>query len=529
MTFDWVKLQPGPPTKEGAPCSVASLNPSLDQYNLYTDMASTAASESKGLERFAYRIFGPNWIGSWAFALDPFRPFRRPLLKISSVTRRRKFIGVTPAPRSITTLIHNIVYDDETTTDTWSGRPVVLPNQPVITGYVNDTTDKTRADGIHLGEFELFKPSFDPPARSLSWKAGYVLTTLSDAPQPAGLGHHEGVTFNFGTTDGPGFTVQDSDAQYIASLERASATAMLQKWGPGLLNNCKPVPRKLSLTYNVSELRELPSALREMCSQYMKLAKFWRTFSEGTLKLDKELANGYIAYQFGWKLLQQDILNLLQTPEKVAKQLNMLLDRQGKDQTFRSKQVGVGSVTGNLSFGCEMFGGEMAVRRNGPYSNKWEIRSVVNFRLDFPRSDIPRLRSDLTVRLWGLDASPEDLYNMVPWTWLIDWFTGCGDYIALINYIDSDRSLVNWAFLTYVSVGEAALTTTTRTTTTESYSCDRVGYTRNIQTEHTFSASFGWKFVKRISANSLGKLHGPDAPLSDHQKSILSSLLVKYG
>jgi len=530
MTFDWVRLCPAAPaSSSGKPTDVSSLNPSLDQYKLYTDMARIRASKARGLELFAYRIFGYNWIGSWAFALDPFRPFRRPRYKISGVVRQRKFTAVCRSPRSITTKIHNVLIDDEQTSNTWSGTPVGLPPQEALTGFINDTTDKLRPMNTHLGEFELFKPSFDCPSRELSWKSGYVLTTLSDAPQPAGLGHHEGSTFNMGWTSGTGFTVSNADVQYIASLERAASSQCLTKYGPGELNSLKPVPRKLSLTYNVSELRELPSALREQCALFVKSFRYFRNFSEHALRTDKILADQYLAYQFGWKLLLQDIKNLIKTPEAVAKQLNLLLDRNGLDQTFRHTFKGRdSSVTGNLSFGCEMFGGEMAVTRNGPYTNKWNIKTAVNYRLDFPRSDIPRLRSDLTVRLWGLDANPEDVYNIIPWTWLIDWFSGCGDYIALINYIDSDRSLVNWAFLTYTSVGNAALTATTRTTTTESYSCDRVGYTRSYDTTHTFTASLGWKYVKRISANSLGKLHGPDVALNSHQQSILGALFSKY-
>jgi hypothetical protein len=51
----------------------------------------------------------------------------------------------------------------------------------------------------------------------------------------------------------------------------------------------------------------------------------------------------------------------------------------------------------------------------------------------------------------GLIPTISDFYDLVPWSWLVDWFTGLGDYVHAVDYVNSDPSMINYGFATIVT------------------------------------------------------------------------------
>lgn len=51
----------------------------------------------------------------------------------------------------------------------------------------------------------------------------------------------------------------------------------------------------------------------------------------------------------------------------------------------------------------------------------------------------------------GLWPTPTDVLDLIPWSWLVDWFIGLHDYVQLMSEINTDRFLINYGFLTYKS------------------------------------------------------------------------------
>jgi hypothetical protein len=35
--------------------------------------------------------------------------------------------------------------------------------------------------------------------------------------------------------------------------------------------------------------------------------------------------------------------------------------------------------------------------------------------------------------VFGLSFEPEDAWNLIPWTWMIDWFSNCGEWLEAHN------------------------------------------------------------------------------------------------
>jgi hypothetical protein len=127
-----------------------------------------------------------------------------------------------------------------------------------------------------------------------------------------------------------------------------------------------------------------------------------------------------------------------------------------------------------------------------------------------------------------------DVYNIIPWSWLVDYFVDLGSYIQMMDAINSDRQLINYGFATFVSTesltNEFVLKSTSSYIKTNTvgdtvkevymdtkYPCKKV-YQRKYQLRADISYLDG---VKTFGNNWVGNLNS-------FQTSILGALLAKY-
>lgn len=51
------------------------------------------------------------------------------------------------------------------------------------------------------------------------------------------------------------------------------------------------------------------------------------------------------------------------------------------------------------------------------------------------------------VELLGLEITPEVVWNLMPWSWAVDWFTNTGDVMSVISDMASDGLVVNYGYI----------------------------------------------------------------------------------
>jgi hypothetical protein len=227
-----------------------------------------------------------------------------------------------------------------------------------------------------------------------------------------------------------------------------------------------PEARNYSLARNVVELRDVPRGILQLKStieNYMrlseslkipdKLRKVVHNFNTSLKDIPKE----YLSYHFGWKQTIKDINDLLSSPEKVSKQINLLIARNGRASTYRSKRSFQSTDEGVPGFSYVTTGYDRDLEIKSRVDREIQLRMVVNSTFEFPPAAEIRLRKELYLDKLGIHPRFIDIYNLVPWTWLVDWYTGLGTYLEIIENLNRDRSTINWGMLTGVS--HAKLTT----------------------------------------------------------------------
>jgi hypothetical protein len=565
-------------------------SPELDQtsydrtVDLYRQRSKDLAARSHGLERYLYQIFGSSLIGSIACAIDPWKKFtivpnKTALLSSPSpVVRTRDKVTFFGCPRLehyergndqygyvpnndtaypfdyyLTGPVHSIVSSGTTNRG----------NQPTITGFVRDTTDRTRPIGVRLGEFELFLPMYNssPFSYSYLYQDNHVQVHVG-----TGLQDTRSVKLDHGWTEGPEIVCDNATTQALLTGCQTRALAAMSKYALAMMDRCLPEHKTFNLAYQIAELKDLPQTLKgtlqiwiafertvgtELFRLLQQSARYWHSPAliskyasmlgretgyhiDVLLNLDQLASSAYLTFKFGWQSLVQAVEQLLPSPEKVSKEVNRIVDSIGKDISFRSKKTWVEKVTSLPNFTGNLLHNE-ALDTNPTHPpvsgyRDVELRCMANIHIQFPSVDEPTLRKDLYLRKIGLWPSPSDIFDLIPWTWLIDWFSGIGDYVHLMDTIYHDNSIVNHAFMTYKEVNHVDAHFTGKFVGTRSTNFDgSMSSSTFTQTQH-HSGKLLLKYQLRKAMSEVASVKDYwSSSLGSDQKAIIGALLTKYG
>jgi hypothetical protein len=220
----------------------------------------------------------------------------------------------------------------------------------------------------------------------------------------------------------------------------------ITSWGPTAWNRFKPAKPTLDLAQFIGEARDLPRLL------YAKL--------EGL----KTIADVYIAARFGWEPLLRDIIDMCKFVDKFSEQVEFFYQNAGKPVhrkgTVTTKQTvdlvqDAHGVQGNPGISSHLDGRAYPSWPGGlhePYHQqtirKYKQTIYFNGTFVFWFDGKPPERDTLIARLAGLEVTPRVVWEVLPWSWLIDYFSNLGDVIANLNTEVADRQVAKYAYIT---------------------------------------------------------------------------------
>lgn len=470
----------------------------VHRIDLYRQAARDLRASDSGISRYLIDIFGEELIGSLACAIDPYRQFHNDIRKVSLLTDGPKIVR---SRTKVTSPLRQRKEKIETNQLTYSYYPNTdagifvyaytgptpsstvqyrnFSDQEKLYGFCNDTIRRTRPINHIGGEFEYFSPKITSTSRSMSWLVSDNLNFNS-----IGNGQRaQVITRRTVTRSGPEFTCTNASIQALVPAIRARALDVMSKNVLSMLDQVQPRHKTFDLVRQIAELRDLPRTLQgtlEIWRSFERLvgtdyfralqrtASNWRDpdllrsysrnlghhtgfrFSE-LETLDQNASSAFLTFKFGWEAMVRGIVQFLPSPGRVTLEVNHLINSIGRDRSRRTRKSWSEPETSFPNFLMQLLDSEIpvdsVVKRRG--IRNIELRLVANFNIRFPPLEIPRLRRSLFLRRIGAEPSPSDLYELIPWTWLADWFTGAGDYVQLMDSISNDDSIINYGFLTF--------------------------------------------------------------------------------
>lgn len=501
-------------------------------------------------------IFGPQFFARAALWLDPLADFRNAGGIIAPTTRYRKKPGfqqeIRVVSRNVRRVYQNYFVDD----------PLPVPEYQVGDDEVQDddftdetvgpqlvecwdTTNKSRKGStqspneasantleVPFGEFKLFSPSsqtegspnvaFSRDSRKFFYFADGTIYPIYDRYT------------SDNTLDIGGSCTAPYGDLFLPNIDDLALTFMNDQVSDMIVRSVAS-SREFNLWYQFWEVRELPSIIRSIRSLRQVIGQYVNSPSK-LLDLDKEIANLYLTWQFGVKSTYDAVRGLMKLPERVTKKINYLIDRANKVTTSRSKRSWLDYDFGFGVPDFEFFLPAWIEVSNSTVERRTdvELRCVINQTIQFPKLAVPSITDKDYRKLIGLEPNASDYINIIPWTWLIDWFGGLGSYVDVMSTTKSDYQLINFGFLTIVITEEVIhkADLKVRDTNWEGYINDDIELVTTLDESFErvlpYKKTYRRKYQRRVD---IGSLEGVKSfgfglrNLSSFQESILGALV----
>lgn len=341
-------------------------------------------------------------------------------------------------------------------------------------------------------------------------------------------------TFEYGTLQSYSHNTLYRGGHTVAHL---SSPVLLPNWGTSsgdlkfqqdlgargaeAWNRLRPDLPDFSILSSMYELKDLPG----MFKQAVRVVRD-RTRAASKRSSMSHTGEYYLSIQFGWIPLYRDIRNFVKAHRAIQKRISQLIRDEGKSvrrsvrlkdepyaesvTTRRDQKTPYNVDMSPLQVTQTYSGGKASTVTRHTYETRtWAVGS---FRYVLPPG--PRnvdWNRKMYRRIMGGRLAPSQIYAVIPWSWLVDYFTDLGRFIDAISPGVADRLIADYAYLMRTVSAKTETTGTLyakvgRTKVGNSYVYETRSFSASTVTTRVLKARvvaspFGWG-IKQSSLNT---------------------------
>lgn len=229
--------------------------------------------------------------------------------------------------------------------------------------------------------------------------------------------------------------------------------------------------RAIALTVPGNSPAEVGQALIELRREGLPLLFGAQTLRSRALTA-RNAGGEYLNAEFGWRPLVNDIVDAMDAASRSEQLLLQLQRNSGRHvrrklafdpvvtETFTE---GVGATNNAVISSVNTF-----QFYNGSQT-RWTQHTKTTVSVSFSGAFTYYVPSNLMAPgvegmiaranyLYGLDLTPELLWNIAPWSWLSDWFVNIGDIISNVTSFRVDGTVLRYAYIMATTVVERTYT-----------------------------------------------------------------------
>lgn len=244
-----------------------------------------------------------------------------------------------------------------------------------------------------------------------------------------------------GTLRASGMLMANPNAIGRAVVAPYTEALPLPASGAELYSRCKPAEPNFDGLNAIFELKDLPELLR-------------KRFTRNNLH---RISDYWLALKFGWEPLLRDIRSMIFSQQRDQKKVGWLFRNNGRPVRVSATLPGSDPVntvtfsgTGTAAFSpavtTGLYVGTPTYTVTENTVDKTFAVGQMRFYLPEGPRDVEYTRR-LIRELNGLTPRPSVIYNAIPWTWLVDWFSNIGDVIDNLDAGVADRLLADYFYV----------------------------------------------------------------------------------
>lgn len=314
------------------------------------------------------------------------------------------------------------------------------------------TFNDTFNAGIYTDNFGVKSTLVNPVktgSQSLIWESGhygYPRFNKPDVGGPFNLSYNyseQGIV-SVGAIRGSG---PYSNHHYKGSVSTKTFFGYAQEpmkdsstFGAMMYSRMKPDRPAMQLLNALYELKDVPGMLKQRFTQHGL----------------SELGSYYLAQKFGWDALAQDIVSLVVTQIQAQKRLEQLIRDEGKPvrrrinlpdtQTILQHGTAAGGIQFYPQFVTYFYNGASGFENTETLTTRRWASAQFRYWLPPGPRNIDWKASQLA-KIFGLKPTPKVIFNAIPWTWLIDWFTHVSNLLDNLQTSIVDRLAADYFYV----------------------------------------------------------------------------------
>jgi len=206
------------------------------------------------------------------------------------------------------------------------------------------------------------------------------------------------------------------NAQMDANIAHLSLPTLPLFDAAAFLARVNPNAGQIGIPENIKDFKDLPKLVQLAGNSILKKG-----------------AGAYLTYQFGWKPLISDVKKLMDFQGRVNRKINELHSLYENGGIHRRRTISNDSVSAQSSYTATGLHVTSVNLKKSTVTRRqrWATTRFVPTTLP-PRDESDYRRRAIQIVL-GMDLSPSTAWQLMPWSWLIDWFGNVGDYLVQFN------------------------------------------------------------------------------------------------
>jgi hypothetical protein len=255
-------------------------------------------------------------------------------------------------------------------------------------------------------------------------------------------------------------TFDYADLGNIPVLTKEQYDSQVLSYGAQAYAALKPDQPDFDALLSLLELKDLPDLLR---SRFLNMFKKVRRVTPKGVRISR-LSRFHLELQFGWKPLFLDTIKFVQAFQKRKKRFDQLLRDEGRGVRRRRVLSKTGNdrdwmTTSHTDYSgpshpsmepvhvTQCYGGAVA------FSDTWRRHSTKVWCAGKSYYMLPKgprdekWKRNLLRKLSGLYYRPNVAYNLIPWSWLADYFSSLGSFFDAVSPGVADRCVFEYAYL----------------------------------------------------------------------------------
>lgn len=207
----------------------------------------------------------------------------------------------------------------------------------------------------------------------------------------------------------------------VSVAPQVDSTAFSSKCTGKILDRLREHRQKFSSGVFIGELRETlhmirnpAKALRESLDSYLTSARKSRRREKSKSQAQRAIGDSFLEYSFGWAPLTHDIADGYNAYLKLVNE---------PITTYRIRASVSGKLASVVDPVLQVYGASMPGMRSARDTQKVKVNCVIG---------LTENRSQLVSNTLGLDPFENfipDVYNLLPWTFVYDYFTNLGSVL----------------------------------------------------------------------------------------------------